>query len=81
MFLLVKAKYFCYSLLDLGIKVFLLCLDRLLIGNKGYLVPLTIIIGLVLSSAFGIPSILGIRNSYIIAGFIIEVNRFFTTNI
>jgi hypothetical protein len=69
MFLFVKTKYFRYSFLDLGIKIFLLCLNRLLIGHKKYLVPLTIITNLVLSG-------FRIRNSYVIAGLAIKVDRF-----
>jgi hypothetical protein len=81
MFLLVKAKYLCYSLLDLSIKAFFLYLDRLLVRNKKYFIPLVIIISLVLSSIFSVPNILGIRNSYVTAGFTIKVNRFFITSI
>jgi hypothetical protein len=61
--------------------MFFLYLDRLLVKYKKYLVLLAVIINLVLSSVFGIPGILRIRNNYITAGFAIEVNRFFITNI
>jgi hypothetical protein len=80
-FLFVKTKYFCYSFLDLSIKVFFLYLDRLLIGYKRYLVPLAIIIGFVLSGVFSILSILGIRNNHAIIGLTIKVNRFLITGI
>jgi hypothetical protein len=79
--LFVKTKYLCYSFFDLSIKIFFLYLDRLLVRYKKYLVSLAIIIGLVLSSAFGAPSILGIRNSHIAAGLVIKVDRFFITGI
>jgi hypothetical protein len=79
--LFVKAKYLCYNLFDLGIKTFFLCLNRLLVGYRKYLVPLIIIASLVLTGIFGITSILGIRNSYISARLAIKVNRLFVTNI
>jgi hypothetical protein len=79
MFLFVKTKYFCYSLLDLNIEAFLLCLNRLLVGHKEYLILLAIIISLVLSGVFSAPSILGIRNNHIAAGLAIKVDRFLTT--
>jgi hypothetical protein len=79
-FLFVKTKYFRYSLFDLSIKIFFLYLDRLLVRYKKYFVFLTIIAGFVLIGILGITSILRIRNSYIIAGLIIKVNRFLITN-
>jgi hypothetical protein len=81
MFLFVKTKYFCYNLLDLGIEVFLLYLDRLLVGYKKHLVFFAIITSLVLLGVFSVPSILGIRNSHTITGFAVKINRFFTTGI
>jgi hypothetical protein len=78
-FLFVKTKYLRYSLLDLGVKTFLLYLDGLLVGYKGYLVLFVIITSLVLPGIFNVPSILGIRNSYTAAGLAIKVDRFLTT--
>jgi hypothetical protein len=80
-FLFVKTKYLCYSLLDLNIKAFFLYLDRLLVGYKKYLVFFAIIISLVLLGVFSISSILGIRNSYITAGLVIKIDRFLITSI
>jgi hypothetical protein len=79
-FLFVKAKYFCYSFFNLSIKIFFLYLDRLLVGYKKYFVSLVVITSLILTGILGITSILRIRNSYIIAGLIIKVNRFLITN-
>jgi hypothetical protein len=79
-FLFIKTKYFCYNLFDLNIKIFFLYLDRLLIGYKKYFVPLAIIISLILSGVFSIPSILGIKNNHIAAGLTIKINRFLITN-
>jgi hypothetical protein len=83
MFLFVKTKYLYYNLLDLSIKIFLLLLylNRLLVGYRKYLIPLAIIISLVLSGVFNIPSILGIRNNYATIGLAIKINRFLITNI
>jgi hypothetical protein len=58
-----------------------LCLDRLLVEHRKYLVPLTIIASLVLIGVFNITSILGIRNNYISARLAIKVDRFFVTSI
>jgi hypothetical protein len=60
----------------LGIKAFLLCFNRLLVGYKKYLVLLAIIISPVLSGVFSASSILGIRNSHVIVGLAIKVDRF-----
>jgi hypothetical protein len=79
MFLFVKTKYRRYNLLDLGIKAFFLYLNRLLIRYRGHLVPLAIIINLMLSGVFSVPSILGIRNNYAAAGLPIKVDRFLIT--
>jgi hypothetical protein len=81
LFLFVKTKYFCYSLFDLSIKIFFLYLDRFLIRYKKHLVPFTIVVGLVLISIFNITSILGIRNSYVIAKLAIEINGLFIISI
>jgi hypothetical protein len=54
--------------------MFFLCLDRLLVKQKKHLVPLAIIIGFVLSSAFSISGILRIRDSYAIIKLAIKVN-------
>jgi hypothetical protein len=80
-FLFVKTKYFRYSLFDLSIKIFFLYLDRLLVRYKKYFVFLTIIAGFVLIGILGITSILRIGDSYIVARFIIKVNRFLITGI
>jgi hypothetical protein len=79
--LLVKAKYFCYSFFNLNIKIFFLYLNRLLVRQKKYLIPLTIIISFVLSNAISISGILGIGDNYITARLIIKVNRLLTTSI
>ena len=81
MFLFIKTKYLRYSLFNLGVKIFFLCLDRLLVGYRKYLVPLTIIASLVLSGVFGTASILGIRNSYISARLTVKVDRLFAASI
>jgi hypothetical protein len=81
MFLLIKAKYLRYSFFNLSIEMFFLYLDRLLVRYKGYLVLLTIVIGLVLTSILGATSILRIRDNHIIIRLAIEVNRFLTTSI
>jgi hypothetical protein len=78
-FLLIKTKYFCYSFFDLGIQIFFLYLDRLLVGYKKHLVSFIIIVGLVLTNAFSIASILGIRNNHATARLAIKVNRFLIT--
>jgi hypothetical protein len=79
--LFVKAKYLRYNLFNLSIEIFFLCLDRLLVGRRKYLVPLMIIAGLILIGAFGITSILGIRNNYILARLAVKINRFFAASI
>jgi hypothetical protein len=79
--LLVKAKYFCYSFFNLNIKIFFFYLNRLLVRQKKYLIPLTIIISFVLSNAISISGILGIGDNYITARLIIKVNRLLTTSI
>jgi hypothetical protein len=63
----------------LGIKIFFLCLDRLLIGRRKYFDPLTIVIGFVLTSALGVTSIFRVGDSYITARLVIKVNRFLIT--
>jgi hypothetical protein len=78
-FLFVKAKYFCYSLFDLSIEIYLLCFNRLLVGRRGYFVFLAIVAGLVLTGIFRVVSILGIGNRYIITRLTIEINRFLIT--
>jgi hypothetical protein len=75
-FLLVKTKYFRYNFFNLGIKIFFLYLDILLVRQKKYLVPLAIVIGFVLSSVLGVSGILGIRDNYIIIRLAVEVNGF-----
>jgi hypothetical protein len=80
-FLFVKTKYLRYNLLDLDIKIFFLYLDKLLVGYKKYLVSLVIIISLILLGIFNILNILGIRNNYIVVGFVIKVDRFLITGI
>jgi hypothetical protein len=79
--LFIKAKYLRYSLFNLGIKMFFLCLDRLLVGYKKYLVPLTIVTSLILTGVFGTTSILGIRNSHASARLAVKVDRFFAASI
>jgi hypothetical protein len=81
MFLFIKTKYFRHSFFDLGIKAFFLCLDRLLIRQKKYLVFLIIIISLILTNIFSITSIFRIRNSYAITRLAAKINRLFITNI
>jgi hypothetical protein len=61
--------------------MFFLCLDRLLVRQRKYLVPLIIIIGLVLTSVLGATSVFRIGDSYITARLIIEVNRFLIASI
>jgi hypothetical protein len=78
--LFVKTEYFCYSFFDLGIELFFLCLDRLLVRYRKYFVFFIIIAGFVLTSILGITSILRIRDSYIIATFAIKINGFLITN-
>jgi hypothetical protein len=80
-FLFIKTKYFCYSFFDLGIKIFFLYLDRLLVRYRKYLVSLAIIIGLVLASIFGIVGILRIGNNHVIARLVIKINRLLITSI
>jgi hypothetical protein len=80
MFLFVKTNYFCYSFFNLGIEIFFLGLDRLLVRQRKYLVPLAIIISFVLSSILGISGILGIRDDYIIIRLVVKINRLFTTS-
>jgi hypothetical protein len=80
MFLLVKAKYFCYSFFNLSIEIFFLYLDRLLVRQKKHLVPLAIVIGFVLSSALGVSGILGIRDSHAAARLTIKVNGLLTAS-
>jgi hypothetical protein len=58
-----------------------LCFDRLLVGYKKHLVPLTIIASLVLTGVFGITSIFGVGNNYISAKLAVEINRFFAASI
>jgi hypothetical protein len=79
--LFVKAKYFRYSLFNLGVEIFFLCLDGLLVRYKKHFVPLAIIASLVLTGAFGTTSILRIRDSYVSARLIIKVNGFFVVSI
>jgi hypothetical protein len=79
--LFVKTKYFRYSLFNLGVETFFLCLDGLLVGYKKYFVSLTIIASLVLTSIFGITSILGIGNSYASARLTVKVDRLFVASI
>jgi hypothetical protein len=81
MFLLVKAKYLYYSFFNLSIKTFFLYLDRLLVGQKKYLVPLAVVIGFVLSSILGVSGILGIKDNYAIARLAIKVNGFLIASI
>jgi hypothetical protein len=80
-FLLIKAKYFCYNFFNLGIEIFFLYLDRLLVRQRKYLVPLMIVIGFVLSSVLGVSGILGIRDNYAAIRLTIKINRFLTANI
>jgi hypothetical protein len=61
--------------------MFFLCFDRLLVRRRKYLVPLTIIASLVLTSAFGITSILRIGNSHASARLAIKIDRFFAISI
>jgi hypothetical protein len=79
-FLLVKTKYFCYSFFNLSIEIFFLYLDRLLVRQRKYLVPLAIVIGFVLLSALGVSGILRIGDSHI-TRLAVEVNRFLTASI
>jgi hypothetical protein len=79
--LFVKTKYFCYNLFNLNIKIFFLYLDRLLVGYRKYFISLAIIASLVLTSIFGITSILGIRNNYISARLAIKIDRLFAASI
>jgi hypothetical protein len=79
--LFVKAKYLCYSLFNLGVEIFFLCLDRLLVRHKKYFVSLAIVASLVLTSIFGITSILGIRDSYVSARLAVKVDRLFAASI
>jgi hypothetical protein len=51
-----------------------LYLDRLLVRQKKYFVPLAIVIGFVLSSILGISGILRIGDIYIIVRLTIKVN-------
>jgi hypothetical protein len=81
MFLFIKAKYFCYSFFNLNIEKFFLYFDRLLIRQKKYFVPLTIVIGFVLLSALGVSDILRIGDNYITARLIIKINGLFITSI
>jgi hypothetical protein len=81
MFLFIKTKYLCYSLFNLGIETFFLCLNRLLIRQKKYLVLLAIVISFVLSSALGILSILGVGDNYTIIRLTIKINRLLTASI
>jgi hypothetical protein len=75
-FLSVKAKYLRYSFLDLSIKIFFLCFDRLLIGHGKYFVSFIIITRFVLTSIFSITSIFGIRNNYTTARLPVKINGF-----
>jgi hypothetical protein len=77
----VKTKYFRYSFFNLNIKIFFLYLDRLLVKQKKYLIPFTIIIGFVLSSVFSISSILGIRDNHIAVRLVIKINRLLIASI
>jgi hypothetical protein len=61
--------------------MFFLCFNKLLVGYKKYLVLFAIIISLVLLGVFNILNILRIRNSYIIAGLVIKIDRFLITGI
>jgi hypothetical protein len=61
--------------------MFFLCFNKLLVGYKKYLVFFAIIISLVLLGVFNILNILRIRNSYIIAGLVIKIDRFLITGI
>jgi hypothetical protein len=81
MFLFIKTKYFRYSFFNLSIEIFFLYLDRLLVRQKKYLVPLVIIIGFILLSALGVSGILGIRDNYIIARLAVEINRLLIASI
>jgi hypothetical protein len=81
MFLLVKTKCFRYSFFNLGIEMFFLYLDRLLVKQKKYLVFFTIVIGFVLSNVFSISGILRIRDNYITARFAVKINRLLITSI
>jgi hypothetical protein len=80
-FLFVKAKYFRYNFFNLSIEIFFLYLDGLLVGHRKHLVPLIIIASLVLTSVFGITSILRIGNNHVSARLTIKINRFFVINI
>jgi hypothetical protein len=81
MFLFIKTEYLRYSFFNLGIKTFFLCLDRLLVKYKKYLVPLAIIIGFVLTGALSITSILRVRDNYIAVRLAVKIDRFLITGI
>jgi hypothetical protein len=61
--------------------MFLLYLDRLLVRQKKYLVLLAIVIDFVLSSAFDISGILGIRDNHATARLAVKINRFLIASI
>jgi hypothetical protein len=81
MFLFIKTKYFCYSFFDLGIEMFFLYFDRLLVEYKKLFLFLLIIARFILSSILSITDIFGIRNSYIAARLTVKINRFLITGI
>jgi hypothetical protein len=80
MFLLVKTKYFRYNFFNLSIEIFFLYLNRLLVKQKKYFVPLAIVISFVLLSALSISGILGIRDYHITVRLAIKVNGLLTTS-
>jgi hypothetical protein len=81
MFLFIKTKYLRYSFFNLGIEMFFLCLDGLLVKQKRYLVFLAIVIGFVLSSILGVSGILRIGDNYIIARLAVKINGFLIASI
>ena len=62
-------------------KLLLFFFKRFLLENFRYSVDLADIAGLILIGAFGITSILGIRNNYILARLAVKINRFFAASI
>jgi hypothetical protein len=57
-----------------------LYLNRLLVRQKKYLIPLTIVIGFVLSSALDVSSILGIGDNHAITRLTVKVNGLLITS-
>jgi hypothetical protein len=61
--------------------MFFLCLDRLLVRHRRYLVFLAIVAGLVRTNALGITNILGIGDNHAVVRLVVKINGFLIAGI